>query len=161
MPIDVEQAYTVYGPMVLRRCTALLGSGEEGHDLMQDVFVQLMRQQDVLHDRHLSSLLWTMATRLCLNRLRQRRARGVTLDQPVIDALLAVDDGHRLEARFSLTRLLGRMPADAATVAVMHWVDGMTLEEVAAAVGLSVSAVRRRLRSVQACVTPQEDVAHE
>ena len=34
-------------------------------------------------------------------------------------------------------------------MAVMHYVDGMTLEEVARNVGLSVSGVRKRLRQLR------------
>ena len=34
-------------------------------------------------------------------------------------------------------------------MAVMHYVDGMTLEEVAGHVGLSVSGVRKRLRQLK------------
>jgi RNA polymerase sigma-70 factor (ECF subfamily) len=37
-------------------------------------------------------------------------------------------------------------------MAVLHYVDGMTLEETAETVGLSVSGVRKRLRSLQARV---------
>ena len=36
--------------------------------------------------------------------------------------------------------------ASTRTMAVLHYVDGMTLEEVASHVGLSVSGVRKRLR---------------
>jgi RNA polymerase sigma-70 factor (ECF subfamily) len=35
------------------------------------------------------------------------------------------------------------------TIAVLHWVDGMTLEEVANEVGRSVSGVRKRLRTLR------------
>ena len=34
-------------------------------------------------------------------------------------------------------------------MAVMHFVDGLTYEEVAAEVGLSVSGVRKRLRTLK------------
>ena len=37
-------------------------------------------------------------------------------------------------------------------MAVLHYVDGMTLEETAEAVGLSVSGVRKRLRSLKSKV---------
>ncbi len=38
----------------------------------------------------------------------------------------------------------------------MHYVDGMTLEEVAGEVGLSVSGVRKRLRTLKARVEGME-----
>jgi RNA polymerase sigma-70 factor (ECF subfamily) len=34
-------------------------------------------------------------------------------------------------------------------MAVMHYVDGLTLQEVSMAVGLSVSGVRKRLRTLK------------
>ena len=34
-------------------------------------------------------------------------------------------------------------------IAVMHYVDGLTLEETASQIGLSVSGVRKRLRNLR------------
>ena len=44
----------------------------------------------------------------------------------------------------------GPLGASSQTIAVMHLVDGMTLEEVAAEAGMSVSGVRKRLRTLRA-----------
>jgi RNA polymerase sigma-70 factor (ECF subfamily) len=41
-------------------------------------------------------------------------------------------------------------------MAVLHLVDGLTLEEVAAEMGLSVSGVRKRLRTLKAHVAELE-----
>ncbi len=43
-------------------------------------------------------------------------------------------------------------------MAVMHWVDGMTHEEVAREFGMSVSGVRKRLRQLQARIRQPEEV---
>ena len=56
--------------MVYRRCRGLLGSDEEAQDLMHDVFVELIRRYDLGDLKHPSSLLYTIATTRCLNRLR-------------------------------------------------------------------------------------------
>jgi len=45
------------------------------------------------------------------------------------------------------------------TIAVMHYVDGMTLEEVAREAGMSVSGVRKRLRMLCARVKGLGEVA--
>jgi DNA-directed RNA polymerase specialized sigma24 family protein len=45
-------------------------------------------------------------------------------------------------ARLLLDRLFGREPESTRTMAVLHYVDGFTLEEVARETGLSVSGVR-------------------
>ena len=45
-----------------------------------------------------------------------------------------------------------RRPADSRTIAVMHLLDGFTLQEVADEVGMSVSGVRKRLRKLKKTV---------
>ena len=45
MAIDVENLYTRYGPMVLRRCRAMLRQEDEAADAMQDVFVRLLGER--------------------------------------------------------------------------------------------------------------------
>ncbi len=150
MTIDIAQAYEKYGTMVLRRCQQLLGSPDQAQDLMQDVFVQLLRRGDSLTGDHMSSLLWTIATRLCLNRIRQNRSRGRHHADVTMEQIVALcDDESRLGARHDIMRLLGREPTSTATMAVMYWVDGMTYEEVAQTMAMSVSGARRRLRLLQ------------
>jgi hypothetical protein len=45
-----------------------------------------------------------------------------------------------------LAQLFGRTPESSRVIAVLHYLDGLTLEEVAKEVGVSVSGVRKRLR---------------
>ena len=70
-----EILYRQFGPMVYRRCRGLLGSDEEAQDLMHDVFVELIRRYDLGDLKHPSSLLYTIATTRCLNRLRSRKRK--------------------------------------------------------------------------------------
>ena len=48
-----------------------------------------------------------------------------------------------------LDRLFGRHPASSRTIAVLHHIDGLTLDQVAEETGLSVSGVRKRLRRLR------------
>jgi RNA polymerase sigma-70 factor, ECF subfamily len=75
--LDVEELTKRYGSMVLRRCRRLLRDEDEAMDACQDVFVRLIENSDRLSARHPSSLLYRMATNLCLNRIRDRRRRPV------------------------------------------------------------------------------------
>jgi RNA polymerase sigma-70 factor (ECF subfamily) len=63
----------------------------------------------------------------------------------------AEEDGGR-EAGGILARIFSKEQESTRTIAVLHYVDGMTLEETAETVGLSVSGVRKRLRTLQAKV---------
>ena len=132
--------------MVLRRCRKLLGDDQTARDAMHDVFVQVLSHADQLVDGAPSSLLFRIATNTCLNRLRSRKRRPEDGDPELLEQIAeATDPTARSAARAALDRLFRTEPDDSALIAVMHLCDDMTLEEVAAEVGMSVSGVRKRL----------------
>lgn len=149
MAIDVESMYRRYGPMVLRRCRRLLGDEQLAVEAMQDTFIRVISNPS-LEDRGVSSLLYRMATQVCLNRIRSQRRRPEDPCSELLHRIAhAAGDEERTEARSILDVLLRRVPASSGTIAVMHLLDGMTLQEVAAEVGMSVSGVRKRLRALR------------
>ena len=152
MPIDPATYYRTYAPMVLRRCRALLGDDATARDAMHDVFVHILTRADALDDRAPSSLLFRIATNVCLNRMRTRRRRpGDTdgADPDVVEIAHATDPAARSAARAALDALFRHEPDTTALIAVLHLHDHMTLDEVAAEVGMSVSGVRKRLAKLR------------
>ncbi len=150
MALDIEQLYVRYGGMVMRRCRQMLHDEEAAADAMQDVFVQALRYRDRLEQRAPSSLLYTMATNVCLNRLRSKRRHPEDPESELIQRIAEAGDAESksLAAR-TLEKLFGKELASTRTIAALHLVDGMTLEEVAREVDMSVSGVRRRLRQLR------------
>jgi RNA polymerase sigma-70 factor, ECF subfamily len=144
--------------MVLRRCRRLLRDEAKAVDAMHDVFVEMLRRKDAL-DAAPAALLLTVATHVCLNRLRHERRHPEDADDERLRAIAGYGpDAHtedRSLARRLLDRWLGGEPASTRLIAVLHYIDRMTLEEVAAEVGLSVSGVRKRLRVLQQRVRAQ------
>ncbi|HEY1549824.1 MAG TPA: sigma-70 family RNA polymerase sigma factor [Kofleriaceae bacterium] len=150
MPVDPSTYYTTYGPMVLRRCRKLLGDDSSARDAMHDVFVQLLTHADRLDGHAPSSLLFRIATNVCLNRIRTRKRRPEHDDSDVVVEIAeATDPAARSAARAALDKLFRHEPDDTAVIAVLHLHDKMTLEEVAAEVGMSVSGVRKRLMKLR------------
>jgi RNA polymerase sigma-70 factor (ECF subfamily) len=150
VPIDPHTYYRTYGPMVLRRCRNLLGDDQTARDAMHDVFVQIMSRADELSDAAPSSLLFRIATNVCLNRLRTRRRRPEDGDPELLVQIAEqTDPAARNAARAALDALFRNEPEDTALIAVLHLHDRMTLEEVAAEVGMSVSGIRKRLHKLR------------
>jgi RNA polymerase sigma-70 factor, ECF subfamily len=142
--------YCTYGPMVLRRCKKLLGDDQAARDAMHDVFVQVLSHADQLADQAPSSLLFRIATNVCLNRIRSRRRRPEDGDPELLVQIAErTDPAARSAARAALDALFRQEPDDTAVIAVLHLHDRMTLEEVAAEVGMSVSGVRKRLHKLR------------
>ena len=149
-PLDVELLVRRYAPMVLRRCRQLLRDEDEAMDACQDVFVRLLERRGRIDASHPSSLLYIMATNVCLNRIRDRRRHEVPTEDDELERIAAAGTQWAgSDARLVLDRLFRRHPASSRTMAVLHYLDGLTLEQVAAEVGLSVSGVRKRLRNLR------------
>ena len=146
-----SKLYEAYAPMVYRRCVFLLKDDAEAKDMVQNVFLRVYERMDTLDLSQPSSLLWNTATRLCLNRIRDKKRRGLDCDSSELLLTIACaeeDDG--LDARGILAKIFSKEQESTRTIATLHYVDGMTLEETAETVGLSVSGVRKRLRTLQA-----------
>ena len=94
-----------------------------------------------------SSFLYRTATNLCLNRIRSRKRRPQDADTELIERIaVAPEAEERSVVSGLLDRIFAREQASTREMAVLHLVDGLTLDEVAKEVGLSVSGVRKRLR---------------
>ena len=149
--IDVEAYYTQYAPMVLRRCRSLLGNEDAAVDAMQDTFVKLLRYQDRLFDEAPSSLLYRMATNECLNKIRSSARKKETPESDTLQQIASCESPEkRYEAASLLNRLFAKHRKSTFTIAMMHLLEGMTLQEVADNVGMSVSGVRKRLLPLRA-----------
>jgi len=149
--MDVEALYRNYGPMVMRRCRSILADEEEAKDALQDTFVRVLRYRDRLTDRAPSSLLYTMATNVCLNRLRSSRLAQIVPVGDDTEALPAEHDGNdRVLDRVLVDVILGTLDTATRETALDRYVRGKTLSETAACRGLSVSGVRKRLNKVTA-----------
>jgi RNA polymerase sigma-70 factor, ECF subfamily len=151
MAVDVEAFYAKYAPMVLRRCRFLLRDEDAAFDAMQDVFVQILRRRESLDESGPSSLLYRIATNVCLNTLRKRNRRGEVAGDDLLESIAGRDEpAERVLTAHFLDRIFGTQKPDTRAIAVYHYVDRMTLEETARLVGMSVSGVRKRLRALRA-----------
>jgi RNA polymerase sigma-70 factor (ECF subfamily) len=137
--------YDEYGPFVFRRCLKLLRDPADAQDAAQEVFVRAMSHLDGLRFGSPLPWLYEIATRHCLNRLRDetRRstARATSLPRP-----LPPDPASAHADRDLAAWIVQQFDETTALIALLHVVDGMTQEEVARAVRLSRRTVGVKLR---------------
>ena len=151
MKIEIERYYKKYGPMVLRRCRQLLGDEHLAKDAMQEVFVQILQKQDTITMEYPSSLLYRIATNVSLNMIRSRKRRSEISHEDDLVYQIAADEDTTTsaETRSLLDKIFGRERASTKLIAIYHFVDGLTLEETAKEVNMSVSGIRKRLRQLK------------
>jgi RNA polymerase sigma-70 factor (ECF subfamily) len=148
MSIDVEAYYDKYAPMVFRRCRQMLRNEDDALDAAQDVFVRLIKAKHTLHGQFPSSLLYTIATNTCLNRIRGRKRQRESPQELEDLPLISHDRGYdQVEAEMLLELIMETESESTRAICFMYHADGMTLKEIGEAVGLSISGVRKRLQA--------------
>ncbi|HOT62589.1 MAG TPA: sigma-70 family RNA polymerase sigma factor [Treponemataceae bacterium] len=149
-PITLEnfdELYRKFGPMVLRRCRYLLKDEEQALDAMQDTFVRLIERRTRLSDV-CSSLFYTVATTVSLNKIRSNKVRSSPETGNLLRAMAEsgiVDHEKRVDASLLLDAIFAEAQEDTRCMAVLHYLDGLTLEETAREMRMSVSGIRKRL----------------
>jgi RNA polymerase sigma-70 factor (ECF subfamily) len=145
--------------MVLMRCRQLLGDDAGAEDAAQEVFVKVFEKRGALNVEYPSHLLWTMATNRCLDILRSRARRSeVAGGDSLLERIACSTDIEAASgARSVLEKLFGRYPEISRTIAVLHFVDGMTLEETARVMNTSVSTVCRTLQALRKTLAKLEN----
>jgi len=148
--IDIEAYYTRYGPMVLRRCRSLLRDDQAAFDALQEVFLKVLARRDHLTGDHPSSLLYRIATNICLNRIRDDRRHDVRESAEVLHHLSFFEAAEKdLSARRLLDYVLGSEKEFTRQIAVLYFINGMTIQEVSATVKLSISGVHKQLAKLR------------
>ena len=148
-PHDWPALYAQCAPALLRKCERVLGNRADAEDIVQQLFVDLMRR-----DRRGVDLpyLYRAATSRCLNRIRDGKRRASLLAQHGRGALepptARVDD--RVLSHAMLLQLIDDLDDAHAEVLTLHFVDGLSQGEIAEMVGVSRRTVNQRISNVRA-----------
>ena len=161
VPNAPELAWERYAPLVHRIVSRAIGPDAEVEDVTQEIFYRLFSRIGTLRKPEaLRSFVISFAIRIVKWELRRRRARRwLTLSETgdVPDEQLLVMDA---ESRYAIRRLytmLDRLGTRERLVLVLRHVEGMTLEEIAEAMDLSLATVKRGLRRATLRVSQMVD----
>lgn len=143
---EVAEAYRRYGSLVLRRCRRILRDDAAGEDMLQEVFVRLLKYGDAFR-RAESKVLWLyrVADRCCFDLLARRGSRGELQWRGEPPAPATPASQPEVEDRDVVMRFLSTFDDRVKQVAVLHYLDEMTQEEIAAATGWSRQTVFKKL----------------
>ena len=141
----------LYSTPILRVCYMILQDRQQAEDALQDTFIKAWRHMEDLRRRHIENeKAWLM--RIAVNTCRDYRRTAWFRH---VDARVAVDD---LPPRLTQTEDGDRdlmltvcaLPEKYREVILMYYYQRMTEQETADVLGLSLSAVHRRLKKAEA-----------
>ena len=145
----ITETWHRFAPMVLTMAERALGSKPEAEDLLQETFSRLFRRAHTLQDPAcLRSFVYSFAVRALKSQLRYRHLRAwLSFKNPEsLEALPATTPD--VEAADLLRRfyvLLDRLPPRERLAFVLRRVEFMTVDEIAIAMDVSGSTVKRCL----------------
>lgn len=147
---ELTELYRRYGYALHRRCRVLLRDDAAADDVLQEVFVKLMRAGAGVRDAEAPlRFLQRVADNACFDWMRKRRtARTEPMDDgPAEDVPAPPGVDH--EARSLALRVLARLDDAEQSLAVMAYVDGLTQSEIARELGVSQPAVNKKLQKIR------------
>lgn len=153
---DISDAYRRYGHLVLRRCRRILRDAHAAEDALQEVFVRLWKYGDSFREAD-SKVAWLyrVADRCCFDHLERRGGRAESpLDERTATGDAAGAGGAgTVEDGEVVMRFLDRFDDRVKQVAVLHYLDEMSQEEIAAATGWSRPTVAKKLELLRTRAT--------
>lgn len=150
-PRAFEALVTAYQHRIFGVALRMLGSRAEAEDVAQETFLRAHRALGEFRgEARLSTWLYAIASRLCLNRLASAERRHLRGDEdamlrfpsPDADAAATLE---RAEIAAALHDAIAALPEERRIVVVLRDLEGLAYEEIAEALGLELNTVRSRL----------------
>src|SRR5229473_3099688 len=148
---EFEKHLTDCGPLAYRVARGVLRNTADAEDVAQEALLRAYRQFERLRDRNrFRAWLVRIAFRLALDRLRsgkRRQQRDTLWSQPEYQpsATNAEDLAASNEFQAHLENALAELPEKLRLVLLLAAMEGHTIDEIAAMLGISTGTVKSRI----------------
>ncbi len=161
--LNFDELYEQYGSMVFRLVFHILGNREEALDVSQEVFLTIYRKLHTFRgDSSIKTWIYRIAANRASNRFRwwnRLRRRGtISLEEhlskiPDCDHSLDLKSNIQSpeeallmkEEREEIERMLLQLPLQHRIGVILRDIDGLSYEEIAASMQVSVGTVKSRI----------------
>jgi len=145
-PVAFEELVRTYQHRVFGVAVRMLGNAAEAEEIAQEVFLRVHRSVGEFRgEAKLSTWLYAITSRLCLNRLASAERRHSRASPEALEDVPAGDTGGGLERETALRQAIAALPEERRIVVVLRDVEGLSYEEIARALDLEPGTVRSRL----------------
>lgn len=129
---------------LIRTATNLLRDRHEAEDVAQEAFLKAFREIHRLReDKAFSGFLYRICVRLCMDKLRLKRAEPAEFEQ------MQHHEGGSVEMRVVIEKILMMLPYDLRTTLILREMEQLSYEEVAETMHVPIGTVRSRLHSAR------------
>jgi RNA polymerase sigma-70 factor (ECF subfamily) len=144
---EVAEIFRRYGHLILRRCRSRIRETALAEDVLQEVFVKIMRHGAAYAEAEAKlPWLYRIADNCCFDALGRRRDRSA--GEP-LDEGLESSSSTAPEERLFVTRALERLPTRERQVALLAFVEGLTQDQIADEIGWSRQTINRKVKEIR------------
>jgi len=148
-PGAFEELVRSYQHRVFGVAVRMLGNAAEAEEIAQEVFLRVHRSvSEFRGEAKLSTWLYAITSRLCLNRLQSGERRHRHAGEEALADVPAGEAGGELErneVETALRQAIAALPEERRIVVVLRDVEGLSYEEIARTLDLEPGTVRSRL----------------
>ncbi len=140
MPVDIQEQYD----KIYRYCYYKVGNSPLAEDLTQETFLKYFTQSSYIEHGKQLAYLYTIARNLCMDAFRKKHPEELTDELPEADGM------QQLELQITMRQALKTLPEQEQELLLLRYVNGLSVGEIAAVMGISRFAVYRRTSSTLA-----------
>ena len=150
MPADLERLYDEHAQALFAFLLNFTRDEDDTREVLQEIFVKLARQPDLLRAaRDERAFLLRLAHNAAIDLMRRRSTRAKNQEQfgaEKISPFATTEDPDEAAFREELSAALGELPPDQRAVVHLKLWEGLTFEQIAAALEIPLNTAASRYR---------------
>lgn len=141
---QLNEAYERYADMLYHLALTYMQSREDAEDVVQEVFCKYMAKLSTFTDEaHEKAWFIRVTMNQCHDLLRHQKVRRYTPLHEIEE--IASQTGVTDESALDVMHTLSILPEKLRSAVILHYLEGLSVEETAAALGTGKSAIKMRL----------------
>ena len=135
----------------------MLKNEQSALDAMHEVFLNVLSRKKYLTGDYPSALLYRIATNVCLNRIRNENKHTLSKYLDVLYNTQFLENQEDDSAVSLLEYILDNGKSTTRQIAVLYFINGMTIKEIAETKKLSISGVHKHLDKLRRKLREREE----
>lgn len=154
----ISNYYAKHRVEIIDFITMRMADADEAEDMVQDLFLRLLRSHQLITSITLPCLIYTMARHSIADYYRHRRVRDeyehyLTKSTDSIGEMESIISAHQLMER--MERTLARLPEACGRIYRLHIYEGLKVSDIAQQLALPYKQVENRLGQARKAVRQQ------
>lgn len=160
-----------YGRAVYSFCKYLTRNKEDADDLYQETFLMAIQKNELDGDKNPKAYLITIATNIWNNHKRKylwrkKKANIVYLQSEDMESLTdeetsTLDEIVNEDENERLRKLVDKLPEKMKIVILMHYMENMSVEEIAKALKIPTGTVKSRMHQAKSKLRERLEIQNE